>query len=54
MLEKTLEELPEEQPLLMHSDQGWYYLLKEYRHTLKSRGIVQKACHVKGTVMRTR
>jgi len=41
MLEKTLERLPEEHQLLMHSDQGWYYQMKQYRPTLKSRGIVQ-------------
>jgi len=41
MLEKALDCLPEEHQLLMHSDQGWHYQMKQYRHTLKSRGIVQ-------------
>ncbi|MER1959115.1 MAG: IS3 family transposase [Solibacillus sp.] len=41
MLEKALEHLPEEHQLLMHSDQGWHYQMKQYRHTLQARGIVQ-------------
>ena len=41
MLEKALERLPEDHKLLMHSDQGWHYQMKQYRHTLQSRGIVQ-------------
>jgi putative transposase len=41
MLEKALEKLPEEHQLLMHSDQGWHYQMKQYRHPLASRGIVQ-------------
>jgi putative transposase len=41
MVEKALERLPEEHQLLMHSDQGWHYQMKQYRHALQSRGIVQ-------------
>jgi putative transposase len=41
MLEQALEGLPEGHQLLMHSDQGWHYQMKQYRHTLESRGIVQ-------------
>ena len=41
MLEKALERLPEEHELLMHSDQGWHYQMKQYRKALKDRGIVQ-------------
>ncbi len=41
MLEKALKGLPEEHQLLMHSDQGWHYQMKQYRHKLESRGIVQ-------------
>ena len=41
MLEKALEKLPEEHQLLMHSDQGWHYQMRQYRHALASRGIVQ-------------
>lgn len=41
MLEKALGRLPEDHQLLMHSDQGWHYQMKQYRHMLESRGIVQ-------------
>ncbi len=41
MLEKALEHLPAEHQLLMHSDQGWHYQMKQYRHALEARGIVQ-------------
>lgn len=41
MLEKALVRLPEDHQLLMHSDQGWHYQMKKYRHALESRGIVQ-------------
>ena len=35
MLEKAFERLPEEDELLMHSDQGWHYQMKQYRHALQ-------------------
>jgi len=41
MLDKALERLPEEHQLLMHSDQGWHYQMKQYRDVLQSRGIKQ-------------
>ena len=41
MLEKALERLPKEHQLLMHSDQGWHYQMKQYRHALKEKGVVQ-------------
>jgi len=41
MLKKAFERLPENHQLLMHSDQGWHYQMKQYRQALKSRGIVQ-------------
>jgi len=41
MLEKALERLPEEHKLLMHSDQGWHYQMKPYRHALEEGGIKQ-------------
>lgn len=41
MLEKALDRLPADHQLLMHSDQGWHYQMKQYRHALQSRGIVQ-------------
>ena len=41
MLEKAFERLPEEHQLLMHSDQGWHYQMKQYCKSLEKRGIVQ-------------
>ena len=41
MLEKALDLLPEEHQLLILSDQGWHYQMKQYRQALESRGIVQ-------------
>ncbi|HHB2167363.1 TPA: transposase, partial [Bacillus cereus] len=38
---KALERLPETHQLLMHSDQGWHYQMKQYGHALQERGIVQ-------------
>ncbi len=40
-LEKTLERLPENHQLLMHSDQGWHYQIIRYVRTLQSRATVQ-------------
>ncbi|MED3804193.1 IS3 family transposase, partial [Lysinibacillus xylanilyticus] len=41
MLEKALECLPEVHQLLIHSDQGWHYQMKQYCHALQTRGIKQ-------------
>jgi len=41
MLEKSFERLSENHELLLHSDQGWHYQMKKYRHALKARGITQ-------------
>ncbi len=41
MLEKALERLPKKHKLLIHSDQGWHYQMKQYRHALESRRIIQ-------------
>jgi len=41
MLEKALVKLPEEHQLLMHSDQGWHYQMKQYRQALNEKGIIQ-------------
>lgn len=41
MLEKSLERLTEEDELLIHSDQGWHYQMKQFRHTLKKHNITQ-------------
>lgn len=49
MLEKALESLPERHQLLMHSDQGWHYQMKQYRNLLQAKGL-NRVCHVKVTV----
>ncbi|MEI5888719.1 IS3 family transposase, partial [Bacillus albus] len=41
MLENALKRLPENHQLLMHSDQGWHYQMRQYIRTLESRAIVQ-------------
>jgi putative transposase len=41
MLDKALERLPEDHQLLMHSDQGWHYQMKQYRDVLKEKKITQ-------------
>jgi putative transposase len=35
MLEKSFERLAEEDELLIHSDQGRHYQMKQYQHALK-------------------
>ena len=49
MLEKSFQQLTEEDELLIHSDQGWHYQMKKYRHALKERKITQSMSR-KGTV----
>lgn len=41
MLEMSFERLTGDDNLMIHSDQGWHYQMKEYHHTLKKRGITQ-------------
>lgn len=41
MLEKAFERMSENDELLLHSDQGWHYQMKQYRQALQERGITQ-------------
>lgn len=41
MLEKSFKRLSEEDELLIHSDQGWHYQMKQYQHALRERSITQ-------------
>ena len=41
MLEKLLSDYQKMMSLLIHSDQGWHYQMKQYRHALKEHGIAQ-------------
>jgi putative transposase len=41
MLQKALNKLPKEHNLILHSDQGWQYRMKNYCDTLRNHGITQ-------------
>lgn len=41
MLEKSFERISDNDELIIHSDQGWHYQMKQYRHALKEHGITQ-------------
>lgn len=41
MLDQAFERITDQDKLLIHSDQGWHYQMKQYRHSLKNCGITQ-------------
>ncbi|QWI18544.1 IS3 family transposase [Bacillus wiedmannii] len=41
MLDQAFERVTDQDKLLIHSDQGWHYQMKKYRHSLKQCGITQ-------------
>jgi putative transposase len=41
MLEKAFNKIPNNTNLILHSDQGWQYQMKQYQHLLKEKGIRQ-------------
>jgi len=41
MMDKALEKVKHHQPLLLHSDQGWQYQMKQYQYLLQQNGITQ-------------
>lgn len=41
MLDKAIKKMDTTQRLLLHSDQGWQYQMKQYQQTLQSKGITQ-------------
>lgn len=41
MLNKALRTVPRHANLILHSDQGWQYQMKQYQHILNKKGIVQ-------------
>lgn len=41
MLRKALKKVRRTQSLLLHSDQGWQYQMKQYQHVLQEKGIIQ-------------
>ena len=40
MLDKAFERIPDNTGLILHSDQGWQYQMKNYQHRLQKKGIV--------------
>ena len=41
MLKKAFKKIPNNTNLMLHSDQGWQYQMKQYQHLLKQKGITQ-------------
>lgn len=41
MLKKAFRKIPDNTNLILHSDQGWQYQMKDYQHLLKQKGIRQ-------------
>lgn len=41
MLDKAFEKLPDKVKLILHSDQGWQYQMKQYQKRLEDKGIRQ-------------
>lgn len=41
MLSKALKKVDKDSSLLLHSDQGWQYQMKQYQHVLQQNGIQQ-------------
>jgi putative transposase len=41
MLQKAFKTIPNNTHLILHSDQGWQYQMKQYQYLLKQKGITQ-------------
>jgi len=41
MLDRAFERLPNNTGLVIHSDQGWQYQMKQYQYRLQRKGIIQ-------------
>ncbi len=41
MLRKAFKKIPNNTNLILHSDQGWQYQMKQYQAKLKKKGIIQ-------------
>lgn len=41
MLEKAFKKIPDNTNLILHSDQGWQYQMRQYQYLLKQKGIRQ-------------
>lgn len=41
MLDKAFAKIPDGTNLILHSDQGWQYQMKQYQYRLRKKGIIQ-------------
>lgn len=41
MLKKSFKTIPNNTNLILHSDQGWQYQMKQYQMLLKEKGLIQ-------------
>ena len=41
MLNQAFSKISDDTNLILHSDQGWQYQMKAYRHKLKEKGVIQ-------------
>lgn len=41
MLDKAFDKIPDNTNLILHSDQGWQYQMKNYQYRLQQKGIMQ-------------
>jgi len=41
MLDKAFKKIPDNTKLILHSDQGWQYQMKQYQYRLLKKGIIQ-------------
>ena len=41
MLKKSFKRIPNNTNLILHSDQGWQYQMKQYQYLLQQKGVVQ-------------
>lgn len=47
MIEKAFEKIPDNTNLILHSDQGWQYQMKQYQNMLMEK-VLDKVCQEKG------
>jgi len=41
MINSAFDKIPDNTNLILHSDQGWQYRMKNYQHRLREKGIIQ-------------
>ena len=41
MLKKSFKKIPDQTNLILHSDQGWQYQMRQYQRLLQDKGIIQ-------------